>query len=225
VVDELEAQYENEKKEQDLANKQREIAYLRKSNRLFVWLIVLAVFVALLVVLLLVNRSRQIHLRAKRELELEKKDRELALARKKEIEMELEFKKKELTQLALHISNQNEFLESFRDNLKDASDEQQLKTLERELESKITLDKQREAFDMNIDLIHEDFFRKLKDKFPTLTENEKKLCAMLRLNLSSKEIASILNISVKSVEMNRYRLRKKLQLSGEEDLVSFLSTV
>ncbi len=78
---------------------------------------------------------------------------------------------------------------------------------------------------MNIDLIHEDFFRKLNEKFPSLTENDKKLCAMLRLNLSSKEIASIQNIEAKSVDMNRYRLRKKLNISAEEDLNSFLASI
>lgn len=223
LVHELEAQYENEKKEQDLQNKQNEIRYLKKSNRLFTWLLILSGLVALLIVLLLINRSRQIRRRSQEVLQLEKKDHELVQAKKKELEMELEFKKKELTQLALHISSQNEFLVSFKNSLKEASGERDLKTLERELESKIVLDKQREAFEMNIDLIHQDFFRKLKERFPTLTENEKKLCAMLRLNLSSKEIASIQNISVKSVEMNRYRLRKKIHLAAEEELVSFLS--
>lgn len=225
LVHEIEAQHENEKKEQILQNKQTEIGYLRKTNRLFVWLLISCVVIAFLIVILLAGRSRQIRAKAQRAIELEKKDRELAQAKKKEIEMELDYKKKELTQMALHISNQNEFLESFKNSLTDVSSEKQLRTLGQELKTKILIDKQREDFEMNIELIHEDFFRKLNEKFPGLTENEKKLCAMLRLNLSSKEIASVQNISVKSVEMNRYRLRKKLQLNGDEALAPFLSSI
>ncbi|MBX3164535.1 MAG: tetratricopeptide repeat protein [Bacteroidetes bacterium] len=218
LVHELEAQYENEKKQKEIRDKQTEILYLKKTNQMYVWLWALSGFVALLIVLLLFNWIKHIRAKSKRAIEQEQ-------AKKKAVELELEYKKKELTQLALHISNQNEFLESFKNNLKEATDEQQKKSLERELESKLVLDKQREDFEMNINLIHEDFFRKLQEKFPSLTENEKKLCAMLRLNLSSKEIASIQNISAKSVEMNRYRLRQKLQLNSEENLNVFLSSI
>jgi DNA-binding CsgD family transcriptional regulator len=67
-----------------------------------------------------------------------------------------------------------------------------------------------------------DFLTVLKSKFPTLKPHELQLCAYLRMNLSSKEIAPLMSISVRGVEIGRYRLRKKLNLSTEENLVQYL---
>ncbi|MGB5264155.1 MAG: LuxR C-terminal-related transcriptional regulator, partial [Lutimonas sp.] len=64
-----------------------------------------------------------------------------------------------------------------------------------------------------------DFLQRVKNEYPNLTPNDLRLCAYLRLNLSSKEIAPLLNISYKSVEIKRYRLRKKMELSNEDNLV------
>ena len=76
----------------------------------------------------------------------------------------------------------------------------------------------REAFD-NSD---KDFLKKLKTKHPKLTHNDMRLCAYLRLNLTSKEIAPLFNISSKSVEIKRYRLRKRMDLSRDENLVDYI---
>ena len=76
----------------------------------------------------------------------------------------------------------------------------------------------KEAFD-NAD---NDFLKKVKQAHSSLTPNDLRLCAYLRLNLSSKEIAPLLNISVRSVEIKRYRLRKKMDLSHEQGLVEYI---
>ncbi len=73
----------------------------------------------------------------------------------------------------------------------------------------LSIDRDREKFQMHINEQNSSFIHRMGESFPSMTENEKRLTSLLRLNLSSKEIASILNISPKSVEMNRYRLRKK----------------
>ena len=70
-----------------------------------------------------------------------------------------------------------------------------------------------------------DFLKKIKELHPKLTPNDLKLCAYLRLNLSSKEIAPLLNISVRSVEIKRYRLRKKMELEHEDSLVEYILAV
>jgi tetratricopeptide (TPR) repeat protein len=137
---------------------------------------------------------------------------------------ELEFKRKEITQLALYINQQTEFLDSIRAEIKSANKDD-IRSLERELEQKLNISKQRENFDLNVDLINADFYQRLLQQFPSLTENERKLCAMIRLGLSSKEIAGVQNISPKSVDMNRYRLRKKLELPNETDLGEWLQQV
>ena len=70
--------------------------------------------------------------------------------------------------------------------------------------------------------MHSDFLADLKNTFPNLSANELKLCAYLRMNLSTKEIAQLMNISVRGVEISRYRLRKKLQIPTEVNLFDFL---
>ncbi len=77
-------------------------------------------------------------------------------------------------------------------------------------------------FTHHFDKVHSDFVVVLKDKFPTITANELKLSAYLRMNLSTKEIARLMNISVRGVEISRYRLRKKLGISSEMNLFDFL---
>jgi DNA-binding CsgD family transcriptional regulator len=70
--------------------------------------------------------------------------------------------------------------------------------------------------------VHSDFLFTLKEKYPDLKAHELKLCAYLRMNLSSKEIAQLMSISVRGVEISRYRLRKKLDIPTETNLFQFL---
>jgi len=79
-----------------------------------------------------------------------------------------------------------------------------------------------EQFAVHFDSVHTDYLKNLKDRFPDLTASELKLCAYLRMNLSTKEISQLMNISIRGVETNRYRLRKKLDLPNETNLVDFL---
>ena len=77
-------------------------------------------------------------------------------------------------------------------------------------------------FEIHFDEVHDGFIRKLREDFPEITPQEIKLCAYLRMNMTSKEIANILRITVRGVEMSRYRLRKKLHLEQNENLIEFM---
>ncbi len=77
-------------------------------------------------------------------------------------------------------------------------------------------------FQENFDLIHKQFFRHLREKYPSLTSTDLKFCAYLRLNLSTKDIANMSGLSIRGVEGARYRLRKKLDLKEGDDLAAFL---
>ncbi|MGD9978247.1 MAG: helix-turn-helix transcriptional regulator, partial [Bacteroidales bacterium] len=79
-----------------------------------------------------------------------------------------------------------------------------------------------EIFEKLFDQAHQNFFKRLKDAYPTLTASDLRLCAYLRMNLSSKEIAPLINITVRGVEERRYRLRKRLNLPTEESLTDFI---
>jgi len=75
------------------------------------------------------------------------------------------------------------------------------------------------------EILHRDFNRRLGEAFPNLTENERKLANLLRQGFSSKYIASLMNITPKSVEINRYRLRAKLGLNRGDNLIKFIKSI
>jgi DNA-binding CsgD family transcriptional regulator len=86
----------------------------------------------------------------------------------------------------------------------------------------ISSEEEWEKFEYHFDQAHSSFFKRLKQQYPELTQADLKLCAYLRLNLTSKEIAPLLNITIRGVEVRRYRLRKRLSLDTDENLVEFL---
>ena len=101
----------------------------------------------------------------------------------------------------------------------------ELKKMIRTLNEDDNLDEEWKNFAKHFDKVHSDFLSMLKKRHTTITPNELKLCAYLRMNLTTKEIAQILNISVRGVEIGRYRLRKKLQIPTEISLYDFFIQV
>ena len=79
-----------------------------------------------------------------------------------------------------------------------------------------------ERFEHHFDQVHGDFLDRIRDEFSDLTPQDQKLCAYLRLNLNTKEIAQLMSISVRGVEMARYRLRKRLGMDTEQNLSKFI---
>jgi DNA-binding CsgD family transcriptional regulator len=98
----------------------------------------------------------------------------------------------------------------------------ELKKMIKTLSEDDQMDQEWENFTKHFDKVHSDFVVSLKEKHPSITGNEIKLCAYLRMNLSTKEIAQLMNISVRGVEISRYRLRKKLGLASEVSLFDYL---
>ena len=141
------------------------------------------------------------------------------------LENEIETKEKEQKKIALNIIRKNQILEDLKvsiENLKSIPEEDlkhsDLNRLKITIVESLNVDKERKHFDKYIKEINNSFHQNLEKKYPDLTNNEKKLCSLLRLKLSSKEIASILNITPKSVEVSRYRLRKKMNFKKNEKL-------
>ncbi|MFK5855199.1 MAG: inorganic phosphate transporter [Bacteroidota bacterium] len=142
---------------------------------------------------------------------------------------ELKFRQSEMVTMAMSIIHKNEFLDNLKKEvvkIKTSVANQETRVLLNKLSLMITqdlsIDRDREKFQMHINEQNSSFIHRLGKAFPTMTDNEIRLASMLRLNLSSKEIASILNISPKSVEMNRYRLRKKLKVAAKINLSDFI---
>lgn len=138
----------------------------------------------------------------------------------------------EAIDMALNIIQKNDSLiklsrkiELFRANPKFEVCYKELFELHNMIRETLQLDKDRDTFQLYVQENNELFYSSLKEKYPKLSAKEIRLCSLIRLDLSSKEISSILNISSKSVEMNRYRLRKKMQLSSRANLSEFIREI
>lgn len=171
----------------------------------------------------LTNKNNQIE-----ELSIQSKE-EIARLKNEKLEAEINHTKNELATATMHLLNKNEFITGIKTHLtqlvkKSTQDElnKELLKIAKEIETNISDDSDWEHFQFHFDRVHGDFTTRLKGSFTSLSPQETKLCAYLRMNLSSKEIAQLLNISVRGVEIGRYRLRKKLQLGREQNLQEFI---
>jgi ligand-binding sensor domain-containing protein/DNA-binding CsgD family transcriptional regulator len=138
----------------------------------------------------------------------------------------------ELASSAMNLVQKTEFLNKIKDEINklNKSDGQkmdtgELKKILRGIADEGRLDEEWEQFSIHFNKVHNNFLLNLKNRFPELKAHELKLCAYLRMNLSSKEMARLLSISVRGVEINRYRLRKKLQMKPKEDFFDFLMNI
>lgn len=145
------------------------------------------------------------------------------------LESELRHMNNELGTSTMHLLNKNEFIASIKgslDHLTRKVQQHDLRTelhqISRQIEQNISADADWEHFQFHFDRVHGDFSNRFRSAFPKLSPQEIKLSAYLRMNLSSKEIAQLLNISVRGVEISRYRLRKKLQLERSTNLQEFI---
>lgn len=175
------------------------------------------------------HEEEQKRLQYLHQLELDKTEKEIVKLKNEKLEAEILHKNTELASVAMHLVQKGELLGKIKDqmvklkkhtgNEKDSDD---LKKIIRVISDEDKIDKQWEQFTMHFDNVHSDFLSLLKNRYPGLSANELKLSAYLRMNLSTKEIAQLMNISVRGVEISRYRLRKKLQIPTEINLFDFL---
>lgn len=139
---------------------------------------------------------------------------------------------KELANQTMSLIQKNKFLGKLKSELKNLQSNTQESTLKSKisliinrLDKEFDIQKQNELFETYFDEVHEDFFKRISQNYPNLTPREMKLCAYIRMNISSKEIATLLNISLRGVEISRYRLRKKLDIDRNENLAAFISKI
>ena len=156
-------------------------------------------------------------------------EEEIIRLQNEKLEAEVAHKNKEMASVTMHLLQKSELLHKMGEELEkltrlvgDTGIEREIRKLMGLLQDDSRLDSDWEMFAQQFDQVHIDFFKRLREKYPLLTPRDLKLCAYLRLNLTSKEIAPMLNISVRGVEISRYRLRKKLQLDNDANLTDFL---
>jgi DNA-binding CsgD family transcriptional regulator len=176
------------------------------------------------------HEEEQKRLQYLHQLEMEKSEKEIVKLRNEKLESEIEHKNTELASAAMHLVQKGELLSNIREELMrmkkgvngDGAAAEEFKKMLRILGEENKMDKDWEQFAVHFDKVHSDFLQILKSVYPQLSSHELKLCAYLRMNLSSKEIAQLENISVRGVEISRYRLRKKLRIPTEINLFDFL---
>lgn len=220
-ITQLEMQFEFDKKlkERELEDARRETAQQRKELR-YILFLSLGVFIAIIAILLYVNQRSKTN-------RVKLKNQNLKLEHEK-LQQELDYKNKELATNVMYLLSKNEFITSTAEKLKESrlnfkkENQKLIQDIIRDLLLNTSKDVWKE-FEVRFQEVHTNFYNNLKEKFPELTPNEKKICAFLSLNMSTKDISAITYQSVRSINMARFRLRKKMGLETDENLVTYLS--
>ena len=161
---------------------------------------------------LLEKTSRDIELK---ELEAQK---EIIQLRNNHLSLDIDARNRELAISTMNMIKKNETLNAIKDELSHLKDESGIRSVMKVIDKNLNNKEDWKFFEEAFNHADKDFFKKVKEIHPELTSNDLRLCVYLRMNLSSKEIAPLLNISHRSVEIKRYRLRKKIGLSREVNL-------
>ena len=206
----LQLQYDFEKAEE---SREREKNETRFRYTLIIIVLSTGLVVSVLIVMVIRARARQLELK------------------RQNLAQDMEIKNKELTTNVLYLVRKNELINNVAERL--LTLQNSFPKENQKVVHEIIFDLQKEAdsdawkeFELRFNQVHSDFYLKLRTLYPGLSPAEEKLCAFLRLNMSSKEIAAITQQSVKSVEVARARLRKKLNLTNtHSNLVTHLSTI
>lgn len=174
-------------------------------------------------------RTKQARMEQAKQKELAQKQQELQELKEEQIRSELSHVNNLLAASTMNLVVKNEFMENIKEEIRQVKvndkveDKQRgLDRIIKEIDTALKVQEDWKQFEHHFDRVHGDFSRRVKASFPALSPQEIKLCAYLRMNLSSKEIAQLLNISIRGVEISRYRLRKKLQLERDKNLQDFI---
>lgn len=170
------------------------------------------------------TEQRRLVLEKERQLQRERMEN-----RNRELQQDIINKSKELANSTFSLIRKNELLIDIREQLRrwkgdgePSEQEKHYRKIMRLINRQLSHEDDWEVFEQNFNQVHEAFFQKLIARFPNLTPGDLKLAACLKMNLTSKEIAPLLNISLRGVENKRYRLRKKLDLPNDENLTEFM---
>ncbi|HET8827948.1 MAG TPA: triple tyrosine motif-containing protein [Pelobium sp.] len=199
------------------------------------WFYILCGWAIAVLIYLLIQRQKRKHIKEQEylkktyQLEIEHNEKEIVKLQNEKLETEVNFKNKELATATMHLMQRGKLLAKIKEELVPIVKTESLNDIPEEFKKVLSLinDSERadadwDSFAIHFDHVHSNFLTKLKEKVPTLSGNDLKLCAYLKMNLSSKEIAQLMSVSNKTVEVSRYRLRKKLEVSSDTNLFDHL---
>lgn len=178
---------------------------------------------------LIISKTKEEEIRSKeREISefSEKTNQEIEALKNENLQKEIDHKNSQLASVTIHLLSKNELVMSIRKKLNDAIDEkdntESLQKILKTIDNNMDEEEAWSTFQYHFDKVHGNFLHKLKSEV-SLTPQETKLCAYLKMNMSTKDIAHLMNITVRGVELARYRLRKKLGISRDINLTTYLN--
>ena len=220
----MQAQQAYEDKAQELTMAQQRLDLLvaeKKTGRLTVLALVLGLFTILALTWGIIQRKNKV-------LSQQQQDLDKARDRNDDLHTQIQNKEQQLTSYTLNFVQKNELITELRQSINklkknlSGTHRTQLDGVVRQLDGVLRVDEDWADFRKHFEAVHPQLIQQLNQGYPSLTKNEFRLIALLRLNLNSKEMSAVLGISPDSVKTARYRLRKKLGLENQEELFDFL---
>lgn len=221
VTRSLEVQFDVAEKDRQLMliQKEKDIALL--TNYLLWSAIAFLIIASLGIIMFLrrINKRNKLLIQTKEALV--KAISEQKHLKEQQMQNEIEFRESQLNAVTLQMVQKNELMQELKEKLEQISGDQD-QSLSRIINKGLVQDKEWSDFNASFESINKNFYARLKQAYPDISPNDLKICALIKMNLSIKEMAGILNISPDSVKTARYRLRKKLQLNTEDNLTDFI---
>lgn len=217
---ELEQLYETEKKEKQIQLLRAQNEYNIKRRKILSSLLVMSIL--LLSSISIILRQRNIRFREQKLLSDQK--REIYRLNHENLRLNLEQKNRELSSMALQMAEKTQFLADLKEELSKKEPENVHYHI-RQIDARLNRTADWKAFKLHFEEVHPHFFQNLRKSFSAITPNEEKLCAFIKMNLSTKEIALINNNTPAAVDKSRNRLRKKLEIAPEMNLKEFLDLI
>ncbi len=234
----LQTIYEVEIKDKEIENLKITKRLQSRKELFYLLIIITVVIVSLIIIYSIVLKRRKDRLVNKQktiihenEKELSRLELEKSKANEKELETKLAFKTRQLTTHAVSMMQKNKLMHELSDSMikvsKYVNDDQknEISKLRQQIKRSLNVEKDWELFKMYFEQVNKDFFEKLLKKVPSLSSNDLRLSALIRLNMNIKESASVFNVEPASIKSARYRLRKKLNLNQEDDLYDYMRKI
>lgn len=222
AVKSLEIQFEVSEKDRQLKliQKQREITLL--TNYLLAGGIIFILIISGTIIMLLRRSNKRDKLLLLTKEALVKAVEEQRVLKEQQMQNELEFKESQLSAMTFQMAQKNELMQQLKERMEQDKNIANDQVLRKIVSKGLNHDKEWSDFNAHFESINKNFYARLKLAYPDISPNDLKICALIKLNMSIKEMAGILNISPDSVKTARYRLRKKLQLNTEDNLTDFI---
>jgi len=224
------------KKEQEKQILQNKILENEKQN--YIATIIIIVFVVIIIGFIgLMKRKKDKQIQRQKDI-VNLKEKELSAAeldksklKEEELQQAILYKSKQLSTHALHMMQKNKLLNEIQSDIKELSkkalieEKPNYKRINQLINQSLRSHKDWDVFKLYFEDVNRDFYSRLKEINPDLTTNDHRLCALIKLNMNSKEMASVLNVAPNSIKSSRYRLKKKIGLDVEADLEEFIRNI